>query len=142
MDYVHMASVARLVTLVDVVAGDEGHAVPQFSCSARLDAVLDDGRRVILLNGRGWSQTILTAGGHGPSRQGYSSGWSVTREAIEESAWDVVGPDYPDATAVEAHWAWLAEQLGREGVEIDPTDLAAMPREVEFGSRIRRRLRG
>lgn len=51
-----MAAVARLVTLVDV---DDDVADPrQMSVSARHEAVLVDGRRLLLLDDRGWSSWL------------------------------------------------------------------------------------
>lgn len=49
-----MPRVVRLVTLADVDAR-------RVSVSARHEAVLEDGRRVLLLDDRGWSQTLAGA---------------------------------------------------------------------------------
>jgi hypothetical protein len=54
-----MAAVTRLVTLVDV--RDEVADPRQMSVSALHEAVLEDGRRVLLLDDRGWTSAALTA---------------------------------------------------------------------------------
>jgi len=46
-----VARIARLVTFVDIVGANPS----QLSFSARHDALLADGRRIVLLNDRGWS---------------------------------------------------------------------------------------
>ncbi len=48
-----VAQVARLMTFVD--ADDDVPDARQISVSARHEAVLDDGRRVLLMDDRGWS---------------------------------------------------------------------------------------
>ena len=50
-----MAEVARLMTFVD--ADDEVPDARLISVSARHEAVLDDGRRVVLMDDRGWSES-------------------------------------------------------------------------------------
>ena len=52
-----MTAVARLLTLVDLMdQHDEGTDARRLDVSARLEAVLADGRRIVLLHGRGWSE--------------------------------------------------------------------------------------
>lgn len=51
-----MASIARLLTFVDVV--EEHSNARQMSVSARHEALLDDGRHVLLLDDRGWSSSF------------------------------------------------------------------------------------
>jgi len=56
----HMSAVTRLVTFVDLAEGVGD--TRQMSFSARHEAVLLDGRRVLLLDDRGWSWSrLLTA---------------------------------------------------------------------------------
>ena len=50
-----VAEVVRLMTFVD--ADDEVPDARQISVSARHEAVLDDGRRVLLMDDRGWSES-------------------------------------------------------------------------------------
>ncbi len=49
------------MTLVDV--NDQGSVAGQMSVSARHEAVLADGRHVLLLDGRGWTSSALIAYG-------------------------------------------------------------------------------
>jgi hypothetical protein len=92
-----MAAVARLVTFVDIRdQDDDGPDARRMSVSARHEAELPDGRRVLLLDDRGWSSTSLIASGEGevPEEQPDSwATWSV--EDIEETTRIVVGPDEP-----------------------------------------------
>src|SRR6266700_3164996 len=97
-----MARLVRLVTLVDV--GDEAD-FRRLSVSARHEALLDDGRRVLLLDDRGWIQTL---GGSGADE--VADIWAVTSEAdVVATARVVVGPDEPFGERSQAdmeidHW--------------------------------------
>jgi hypothetical protein len=159
-----MATVLRLVTVVDlddrpVRAGDaplndgpppEG-AVPALapvtsgpnpndartmSLSAVHLAVLDNGRRLVLLDDRGW-------GVHGPPDI-----WRHTSfEEIERDARMVVGPDeaYGDQSRADReadHWSSLAGILQRQGVVAGADELRALPHDVEPSERLRARLGG
>jgi hypothetical protein len=138
--------IVRLATFVDI-DDDADSEASGLSFSARHDAVLADGRRVVLLDDRGWTQSILTFGDHALStREGRRSPWEfVTRERLEENARDVVGPDEPygnstRAETEEGHWATLAARLGNVGVDADWTELPALPHDVEFSVRLLARL--
>jgi hypothetical protein len=127
-----MAPVVGLRTLVDVdEAASNGRSM---SATARHEAVLADGRRVLLLDDRGW-------GASGPPGI-----WAATSAAdVETTARAVVGPDEPFAghTAAEMaadHWAHLADVLRRAGVTIDAERLARLPHEVVLTDRFRARL--
>jgi hypothetical protein len=51
-----MTGVTRLLTSVDINdADDDGPNAHRMSVTARQEAVLEDGRRVVLLDDRGWS---------------------------------------------------------------------------------------
>lgn len=107
------------------------------SFSALHLAVLDDGRRLTLLDDRGW-------GGSGPPDV-----WQrTTVEEIEDEARMVVGPDEPyyddetaESMAVE-HWDGLADTLRRYGIQIDGAQLRLLPHDVELTDRVRERLQG
>ena len=98
-----MAAVTRLLTLVDIC--DSGADALMMSVSARHEAVLADGRRVVLLDDRGWGGTVAVD----------SAGrWaSETVEEMERTARVVVGPDEPPE--------------GRSQAEALGTCLAAQP---------------
>lgn len=104
------------------------------SATARHEAVLTDGRRVLLLDDRGW-------GSSGPSGI-----WASTSMAdVEATARTVVGPDEPFAGRTAAdmaadHWAQLAGVLRSAGVMVDAGRLARLPHEVVLSDRLRTRL--
>jgi len=127
-----VASVVRLVTFVEV--RDEGDRAPdprRMSVSARHEAVLADGNRLVLLDDRGWTAELRGVGG-GESPSGI---WAyVTREEIERTARAVVGPDAPSETA--SHWESLARKLQEQGVEVEPARLVGLPHDVELSDRV------
>lgn len=138
-----MASVERLVTFVDLDEASDS----QLSFSARHDVLLADGRRIVLLNDRGWSQSrpISFSDGESPMPREPSSPWEVTRGHIEETARSVVGPDpaygeYVQAEMDAAHWEYLSAKLEEQGVDVVRADLVALPHEVELSSRLLVRL--
>ena len=127
-----MATVTRLRTFVDV--DEAGSNERNLSASARHEAVLDDGRRVLLLDDRGW-------GASGPPGI-----WTATTVAdVEATARMVVGPDEPfgDRTAADLaadHRAHLADILRRAGITVDADQLAGLPHDVVLSDRLRTRL--
>jgi hypothetical protein len=131
-----MPTPTRLVTHVELVdAGDDW-----LSVSARLEAALDDGRRVRLLDDRGWTESIRGAGPGGPDI------WAVASMAdIEETARTVVGPDEPAEgmtreEMARGHWAHLAGLLRAHGAAADEAELSRLPHEVVLGRRLLARL--
>jgi len=100
------------------------------SVSARHEAVLVNGRRVLLLDDRGWSAS-------GPPNI-----WSVTSvEEIVDTARMVVGPDEPfggrshDDMAAD-HWAQLTEVLRQQGLVGDALELKRLPHDVVLSERL------
>lgn len=123
---------ARLVTFVEV---DDTVADPRrLSVSARHEAVLTNGDRVLLLADRGWSAS-------GPVNI-----WAVTSvEEIRDTARMVVGPDEPFGSRsqkdMEAdHWASLAAVLRRQGVDVDVLALGRLPHDVVLGQQLLERI--
>jgi len=45
-----------------------------------------------------------------------------------------------ESEVAEAHWDSLADSLRARGVEVGPSDLSALPHDVEFSARLRARL--
>lgn len=137
-----MAAVARLITLTDV---DDwpGRPAGQVSFTAILEAELVDGRRLVILDDRGWSEGLRVAGGIVPEDQ-----WrAVSRQDIEETARTVVGPDEPvggasQEDAARMYWAFLAARLQALGVAAAADELRALPHVVVLGDRLRERLAG
>jgi len=97
-------------------------------------AVLDDGRRLTLLDDRGW-------GVHGPPDI-----WHRTSVGeIEANARMVVGPDEPHGSHSQTemladHRAHLAGILRDEGVLVDVEELSWLPHDVELSERLRTRI--
>jgi len=130
-----MTRVVRLVTVADL--GEQADA-RRISVSARHEAVLDDGRRIVLLDDRGWTATL-----RGPGADEISDIWTTTSvDEIGETARMVVGPDeaYGERTQEDmdtGHWNTLAETLRAGGVVIDAGELRQLPHEVELSDRLR-----
>ncbi|MCE7080397.1 hypothetical protein [Streptomyces sp. ST2-7A] len=127
-----MAEVTRLSTLVEL--DGERPNPEEMAVSARLEAVLSDGRRVPLLDDRGWAES--THGGGADIREFVSVG------EIEETARTVVGPDEPGEGGTHEemaadHWGHLTDILRRGGVAADPAELEHLPHEVVLGERLR-----
>jgi hypothetical protein len=140
-----VSAVTRLVTFVDLAEGVRDSR--QMSVSARHEAVLLDGRHMLLLDDRGWSSTVRRAywGGEVPdddSPRDQLDSWAMTSvEDIEEATRVVVGPDEPpDGYTQEdmeaAHWSYLAGVLREQGVVEDPLDLRRRPHDVVLSERL------
>jgi hypothetical protein len=149
-----MAAVARLLTLVDIAdQDDDGPDARRMSVSARHEAVLADGRRVVLLEDRGWSEELRVLLDDEPSKQARevvepSSVWAYeTVEEMERTARNVVGPDEPfggrrRADMDASHWDSLARVLRRQGVEVQAAELRELPHDVELSGRVLARIGG
>jgi hypothetical protein len=167
-----MVAVTRLLTLVDVAddVGDAPQPSPaleqrpssgwspwvgprscpgQMSVSARHEAVLADGRRLLLLGDRGWSSLprIFAREDGGvldrrSSQEDVPDIWAMTSvEEIEQTARAVVGPDEPfgerSQEDMEAdHWAYLAGVLRQQGIIVDPEELKQLPHDVVLSQRL------
>jgi len=127
--------VVRLVTLVDV---REDADARRLSLSARHEAVLEDGRRLLLLDDRGWSSTM---GGAGANE--VADIWAtVSEHEIVETARVVVGPDEPFGDRSQddmetGHWNALAETLRAHGVAVAGSELRQLPHEVVLSDGVR-----
>jgi hypothetical protein len=134
-----MPRVIRLETVAEVGVGADRSRI---SVSARLDAVLDDGRRVVVLDDRGWVEEL-----RGPGAGDAPDLWAATtREHIAATARTVVGPDEPFGGRSQAdmeadYWQFLAGRLAERGVTADAAELAQVPHEVVLGQRLAERLR-
>ena len=113
----------------------------EMSVAARHEAVLDDGRRVILLDDRGWTSALRGAG-----VDEETDAWRFASEReIFETARVVVGPDEPFGDRTQAdmerdHWRRLAETLGAHGIGVGADELRELAHDVVFGDRLRARL--
>jgi hypothetical protein len=127
-----MVDVSRLLTFVDIDdATDDGPNARGMSVKARQEAVLEGGRRVVLLDDRGWSGGVA---------------WAFeTVDDLERTARDVVGPDEPlrgssHAEMAAGHWVTLAGILREKGVEVDAAELSELRHDVELSTRLRERV--
>lgn len=127
----------RLVTSVDVDDDDEPQAA-RMSVSVRHEAELDDGRRVVLLDDRGWS-----------SKSSAHNIWDRTSaEELVRTAQKVVSPayDYSEEDGcsrdfVEGfHFGMLVGILWQQGVVTSAPQLQEMPHDVELSDRVLARL--
>jgi hypothetical protein len=128
-----MAVVTRLVTFVDI---QKPPAPGHMSLSARHEAVLSDGSRVLLLNDRGWTSS---------SNSRLDLWASTSVEEVENDARAVVGPDEPfgerSQEEMEAsHWSYLTDILREHGVIVDATILRRMAHDVVIAPRVLPRL--
>lgn len=129
-----MAAATRLVTHTTLdTAGTTRH---RLSVAARLVARIDDGRTVVLLDDRGWAESLIT------SRTDQDVAAWTTVEDVEETARTVVGPDEPydgetPEQAAAGHWDALARILTRHGVPATGPELAALPHDVVLDPRLR-----
>jgi hypothetical protein len=139
--------VARLLTFVDIVDDDDDPDARRMSVSARHEAVLADGRRVLLLDDRGWTEELRVVWDDEPSAQecrllGLPGIWaSTTAEEMKRTARDVVGPDEPfeGRTHVDmdaSHWDYLTRILRNHGVQVEAAELKALPHNIELSDRL------
>ncbi|MDX6552004.1 MAG: hypothetical protein QOH74_492 [Gaiellales bacterium] len=133
-----MVRVVRLVTIADVREDVDARRI---SVSARHEAVLEDGSRVLLLDDRGWTEELRGAGA-----TGIDNLWALTPEHdIVETTRVVVGPDEPYGGRTQDdmetdHWNALAETLRRHGVAADAGGLRQLPHDVVLSDRLLSRL--
>lgn len=124
-----MAALRRLVTFADV--DDDAVTSGQVSVSARHEAELADGTRVLLLDDRGW---------------GSSASWvDISADEIRETTRMVVGPDEPSddhshEDMAAGHWAALRDILRRHGIVVDATELRRLPHDILLSERLRAHL--
>ena len=108
----------------------------EMSLSAVHLAFLDDGRRVILLDDRGWAVS------------GPADIWRRTSVGnVEADARMVVGPDEPYGNLSQAdmeasHWADLAGTLREHGVILDARELSRLRHDIELSRRLLTRISG
>lgn len=132
-----MPDVVRLETVADLQRAEDAR---DMSVSARLEAVLADGGRIVLLEGRGWTESLRGVGAD------ETDVWTTTSAAeIARTARLVVGPDeaYGGRSQSEmdaGHWTTLAETLRAQGVDVSPDDLRRLPHDVALSERLRARL--
>lgn len=131
-----MHDAKRLITFIDIneAAGAEFNNDHRMAISALYELELADGRRLTLLDDRGWSSS------------GPSGIWAYqSLQGVVETARTVVGPDEPPEGRTHEeeaalHWTCLADIAQSHGVHIEAGELAALPHDVDVSSAIRARL--
>jgi hypothetical protein len=123
-----MTAVRRLVTYADI--DDRSHP-GTVSVAARLEVELTDGRRVVLLDDRGWGSTQRWA--------------EASVKRIEETTRMVVGPDEPPTGRSREemetiHWTSLQQTINRQGVAVDAAELRRLPHDVVLSQRLLARI--
>jgi hypothetical protein len=124
------AVVTRLLAVAELDASDEPRSL---SLTVTLLAVLDDDRRIVLLDDRGF-----TAGMHGGAEPGI---WShQTAAGLQEDVRHVLLPD-DDDDPDPLPFAFLTDPLTAAGVPDPLTQLRHAPLDVELGAAVLARLR-
>ena len=124
----------RLRRLVTWVEPDDVSTSGAAGFALRHEAELADGRRVLLLDGRGWTTS------------GPPDVWSRTSvDDIVATARAVIGPDEPRAgwssdEEAAAHYGVLAAELERHGVRVDAGALPGLHHDVELSPQLIARL--
>ena len=122
-----MTALLRLVTTAE--AGTDPAWEGQVDVNARHGLELADGRRVLLLNDRGYGATCA---------------WKETTLAdVEFQVRTVVGPDEPYdgltwSDMESAHWQALAAVARANGVPVEAEDLQRLRHDVIISERVRR----
>lgn len=135
-----MDEIRRLVVVVDLDGRNDRR---NQSFSAHLFADLTDGRRVVVLDDRGWGGTAMS-----PNPPEDVDIWAHgTLEDLEFTARTVVGPDEPPEgmsyeEVEDRHWDYLASVLAGRGVATDGATLRELAMDVELSERVLERLRG
>jgi hypothetical protein len=94
---------------------------------------LEDGRRVILHEDRGFTLGLGSSGesGSGDIRE------HETLESLTRDVLNVVLPD-DDECAEDHPWSWLADLARARGLNVTAEDLRGLPYEVIFTDKVRR----
>jgi hypothetical protein len=94
---------------------------------------LEDGRRVLLHEDRGFTIGLRSSGGPGSGdiRE------HQTLESMTRNVLNVVLPD-DDECAEDHPWSWLADLARARGLDVTADDLRGLPYEVVFTDAVRR----
>jgi hypothetical protein len=107
-------------------AGSQSFSVSEF-------ATLEDGRRVILHEDRGFTLGLRSTGNSDPGDlRAHETLESLTRDVL-----NVVLPD-DDDSAEEHPWSWLADLARARALNVTAEDLRGLPYEVVFTEEVRR----
>jgi ADP-ribose pyrophosphatase YjhB (NUDIX family) len=122
-----VVEVRRLVTVVEL----DDRTPSGRSASAHLYAELVGGRRLLLLDDRGWASSAPIA--------------AIGRRDVEDTARTVVGPDEPapghtQEQAEAGYWQFLKRRLRRSGIDVGEEQLRGVPHGVEIGEHLNAQL--
>jgi hypothetical protein len=126
-----VTTVVGLGAWCEYVPPDRAQASPGSACFDVAEfAVLDDGRRLVLHQERGFAV----------SRSATGDPWTwLTAEGITSDVLTTVLPDEDDA-ADEHPYDWLCRLLSQRGVEVSVEELRAVPYVVELSDDVLARL--
>lgn len=117
-----MSTIVKFISLAEAEPESE-----EVSVSVLLQAQLDDGRLVVVLDDRGWSTNCS---------------WPQAVPAdIRETALVVAGPDEPGpgatrAQALHDYWEYIQTILAAQQLHLPVHELMALEHEVQFGPRL------
>ena len=104
---------------------DQSFSVSEF-------VTLEDGRRVLLHEDRGFTIGVRSTGEWKPR----DARWALTLEGLTSDVLLVVIPDDDDDT--EPHpWSWLADLARSRGLDVTADDLRELPYDVVFTDKLR-----
>ena len=109
------------------------HEARSQSFSVREFVRLEDGRRVILHQDRGFTIGWRSSGESGSA----DSPGHETLESMTRNVLSAVLPD-DDRCAEEHPWSWLAELARARGLDVTAEDLRGLPYQVIFAETVRR----
>jgi hypothetical protein len=116
--------IVRIVAVTVVCLGARAELARKDQSDMDIDvhefAVLDDGRRLVLHQERGFS----------------TSATHMTADHAEQSVLMTVEPDDAEVTGEDHPWEWLASLIGNHGVVVTPLQLKTAGYVVEFGPRL------
>jgi hypothetical protein len=93
---------------------------------------LEDGRRVILHEDRGFTVGLRSSRESSADLRRYETLESLTRDVL-----NTVLPD-DDEPAEDHPWSWLADLARARGLNVTADDLRSLPYEVTFTDKVRR----
>jgi hypothetical protein len=121
-----VVGIGAICDLGPELSGDQSFSVREF-------VKLEDGRRVILHEDRGFTLGLRSSGESGSDDiREHETLESLTRDVL-----NVVLPD-DDESGEDHPWSWLADLARARGLNVTAEDLRGLPYEVILAERVRR----